>query len=195
MKNISYLWSEIDRGHVRLKGEVPTLSHFLFWYVLLNIGTMKEIKLTQGKVALIDDEDYDRLNQWRWYAWRCGNTYYAVRKKKNPTIFILMHRLILDTPSDMQVDHKDRNGLNNQKSNIRNCNNSDNQHNKIGWSKSGFKGVYLNTYKRKTIKFRAMIQNDGKYLHLGYYDTAEDAARAYDKAALIYFGEFARTNF
>jgi hypothetical protein len=70
MGNIYYIWSEIDRGHVRLKGEVPTLSHFLFWYILLNIGTMKEIKLNHGKVTLVDNDDFESLNQFKWYASR-----------------------------------------------------------------------------------------------------------------------------
>jgi hypothetical protein len=162
---------------------------------------MKEIKLSQqgkhkGKyVALVDDEDYEYLNQWRWRAWRCGNTHYVVRRERNPNKFIQMHRIILNTPDDMQVDHRDRNGLNNQKSNIRNCYNSDNQHNKISWAVSGFKGVYLNKYKMKSIRFRAMIQINRKTIHLGYFNTPEEAAKIYDKAAIENFGEFARTNF
>jgi hypothetical protein len=118
-----------------------------------------------------------------------------VRHEKNPTKFILMHREILNTPENMDVDHKNRNGLDNQRLNIRNCSNAENQHNKIGWGKLGLKGVYLNTYKMKSIRFRAVIQVNKKYIHLGYFNTAEEAAREYDKAAINYFGEFARTNY
>lgn len=163
---------------------------------------MKEIELgKQGSkhkgqfVALVDDEDFEYLNNFNWHAWKSGNVWYAIRKEKYPYRFILMHRVILNTPIGTQVDHADRNGLNNQKNNIRNCNSTENQHNKVGWSKSGFKGVYLVKYKTNPIRYRACIQINNKFIHLGYYNTAEEAAKEYDRVALLHFGSFARTNY
>lgn len=154
---------------------------------------MKEIKLTQGKVALVDDEDYEYLNQWFWQAHKHRNTCYAVRSEK---IFngkrpgIKMHRVILNTPSELQVDHKDHNGLNNQKYNLRNCTNSQNKMNVLPMSNTGYLGVY---YQNNLIRAKIRIQK--KSIHLGCFKTIEDAANAYDEAALKYFGEFANLNF
>ena len=85
---------------------------------------MKEIKLTQGKVALVDDEDFDMLNQYTWYGDKYAQT--TIERKS-----VQMHRLIMKTPRWMVVDHIDHNGLNNQKSNLRNCSQSANCKNKI----------------------------------------------------------------
>jgi hypothetical protein len=179
-----------------LKGEVPTLSHFLFWYILLNIGTMKEIKLTQGKVTLIDDEDYDYLSQWKWFAQKDGHTYYAKRnlRSKGVHTYPIMHRVIMNTPKGMEVDHIDHNGLNNQKSNLRNCTRSQNQMNVKPGGESKYLGVYYDK-KGKYKYIRAMIRINNKNIYLGVFSTEIEAARVYDAVAKKYKGEFANLNF
>jgi hypothetical protein len=153
---------------------------------------MKEIKLTQGKVALVDDEDFEYLNQWKWTAKQCGIFYYAVRRKKTDgkSIQYYMHRVILNTPTCLQVDHIDHDGLNNQKHNLRNCTCSQNRMNRIPRSKSGYLGVY---YVKHYIV--AQFPINGKMTHLGMFDTEELAAKKYDEYALKYYGEFANLNF
>jgi len=152
---------------------------------------MKEIPLTQGKFALVDKEDYEYLCQWKWYACKDHNTFYAqasIYKNGKPTT-IGMHRLILDAK---QIDHKDGNGLNNQKENLRPCNGHQNQANRRptkGTSK--YKGVYWN---KQCNKWKSRIQFNGKRIHLGLFDSEIEAAKAYDKAAKLHFGEFARFN-
>lgn len=151
----------------------------------------KEIVLTGGQVALVDEEDFDQLSQYTWKASRKGNTFYAERSEKKVTI--MMHREIMNAPSNMEVDHIDGNGLNNTKANLRLCSHTENMRNqKMAKSnKTGFKGV-MPYYKNG---FRAMIYFEGKSIHIGVYDTAEEAAKAYDRKAVELFGEFARTNF
>lgn len=159
---------------------------------------MKKIKLGKKDLyVLIDDDDYKLISKYKWHSQRSGNMIYAVSRNTTEdwNFRVLMHRFLLNAPVGIQVDHKNRNGLDNQRHNIRLCVSSENQYNKIGWSKSGFKGVGLNYYKMKSIRYRAYIQYNKKLIHLGYYNTAEDAARVYDIAAKKYFGEFAFTNF
>lgn len=145
---------------------------------------MKKIPLSQGKFALVDDADFEWLNQWSW----CYNKGYAVRNKKPRS----MARLLLDAPASMQVDHKNGDSLDNRRENIRLATQAENQHNRrvFAKNKSGYKGVDL-FHKR----WRAQIKFNNKKIYLGYYDTPEDAARAYDKAARLYFKEFASLNF
>ena len=151
---------------------------------------MKEIKLTQGKVALVDDEDFDWLNQWKWYAQKSRYTYYAARYNKKK--YILMHRLIMNTPSNMEVDHQDHNGLNCQKSNMRICTHSQNLKNHSKKNQSKYSGVYYNTLR---LCYQSSIYVNGKQIYLGYSETEKGAAILYDIAARKYFGEFANPNF
>lgn len=156
---------------------------------------MKEIKLTQGKVALIDDEDFDRVNSFKWFAVMHRSTFYARRIVKNNGIqkTIHMHRFIMNCPNDKQIDHIDGNGLNNIKSNLRTCTNNQNLCNR-GMNKnntSNYKGV---NYFRRDKKWRARITINGCEKHLGLFDTKEDAAQAYNIAAERYHGEFAKLN-
>lgn len=157
---------------------------------------MKTILLTQGKVALVDDEDYEYLNQWKWCANKIDNTYYAVRTIYKPKRQqILMHRVILNAPEGVEVDHINSNGLDNQKSNLRLCTRNENQrHQRLRKDNTiGFKGIYF--IKRNPQKpYYAYININSKRIHLGYYYTSKEAAQVYDKAALKYHKEFALTN-
>ena len=156
---------------------------------------MKEIQLTQGKVALVDDEDYEYLMQWKWYAAKSRKTYYAQRGR-NPNI--KMHRVLMNTPDDMQVDHIDHNGLNNQKSDMRNCTLIENNRNISARGRSKYLGVSFTSTRVKGKKYEyiaASIRVNRKAISLGNHKTEEAAARAYDEAAKKYFGEFANLNF
>lgn len=153
---------------------------------------MKLIKLTQGKFAQVDDWNYDELNGFKWYAHKHKNTYYAERNEMGKSI--LMHRVIMDTPDNMQVDHKDHNGLNCQEFNMRNCTHRQNGMNVIPRGKSKFKGVFIAYYKEKQY-FQTRIKINSNQIYLGSFKTEEDAARKYDEYAKIYHGEFANLNF
>jgi hypothetical protein len=159
---------------------------------------MFTVPLTRGKVAMIDDEDTERVLAHKWFAkwFKSGGRYYAGRYvyNKGKLKLILMHRFILDAPTGIEVDHKNMDGLDNRRSNIRLATHGENQHNKCAYrqNKSGFKGVHFN--KRRG-GFCAQIQHRKVPHYLGCFDTPEDAARAYDVAALALHGDFARINF
>lgn len=150
---------------------------------------MKEIPLTQGYTAQVDDEDYEYLSQFTW----CIGHGYATRRASAKLLCTRMHRIILNAPKNMQVDHIDGNPLNNQRSNLRLCTGAQNCCNKAhGGVKthSQYRGVSV-----RGSRFRARIHVDKKVAHVGYYDTEEKAARAYDAAAKKHYGEFAILNF
>lgn len=155
---------------------------------------MKLIPLTHGKFAKVDDDDYERLMQWKW---RWSPNGYAIRTggkgRKNRT-WIGMHNEVLSVPEGTLPDHKDGDGLNNQKDNLRPATNSQNQANaKISSrNKSGYKGVSWHSEGKCWV---AKIRADDKQHHLGLFLDPKDAALAYDEAARRLFGEFARTNF
>lgn len=159
---------------------------------------MKEIQLTQGMVALVDDADFDYLNQWKWSLCKIGNNNYAARSKKIPktrrSVSFRMHRIILDVPKGLYVDHIDGNGLNNQRSNLRICTNQDNARNQPARKNvtSQFKGV---GWHKDHNKWRAYITDMHKAIHIGMFKSEKEAALAYDKRAKELFGEFARLNF
>jgi len=142
---------------------------------------MKEIQLTQGKKALVDDEDFEYLCNWKWYACYARGTFYAAHKDD---IVIYMHRLIMKTPKGLQVDHTDHNGLNNQKSNLRNCLSRQNRQNSLGERK--YKGVYCAGTYGYIVRFRKR--------HIGTFKNEEDAARAYNEEAIKLYGEYACLN-
>lgn len=153
-----------------------------------------EISLTKGKVAIIDDADWDLVSGHRWRAVKGGNCYYAyanVRRADGSRTTIKMHRLLLGlTDTTIKTDHRDRNGLNNTRANIRACSNAQNMRNTGAYAnnKSGLKGVRLDN---RIGKWRAEIRVDGKWKWLGHHDTKEAAHEAYCRAAAELHGEFA----
>jgi hypothetical protein len=151
---------------------------------------MKEINLTRGQVTLVDDEDYEFLNQWKWFVLKLKDTSYALRHLNKDNRFIYMHRLIMNTPDELEVDHIDHNGLNNQKYNLRNCTHQQNLMNHKITGKSKYIGV---SYNGKYI--HAKIRANGKQIHLGNFKTEIEAALVYDQRAKEIFGEYANLNF
>lgn len=158
---------------------------------------MKEINLTQGKIALVDDEDFEYLNQWTWHAEKGRSTFYAKRTDYNSgkAKGVRMHTEILkfhNLHSKTQVDHKNHNGLDNRKENIRPASAGENNmnHNIKQKGSSKYKGV-VKHINNNTNSYRAAIQNK----NLGFYENEEDAAIAYDNAARELYGEFANLNF
>jgi hypothetical protein len=147
----------------------------------------KTIQLTRGMVAIVDDADYDFLNQWKWCSFKAGGKWYAFRGPG-----ILMHRLITGAPKEKDVDHRNGNGLDNRRKNLRVCSESQNAFNKNKYKNntSGFKGV-----ERRVNRWQATIRANNKRYYIGSFPTAEDAALAYDRAARELHGSFARLNF
>lgn len=154
---------------------------------------MKEIKLTQGFTAQVDDEDYEWLNQFKWCAHLETGNWYAIRQNwhNNKSGIIRMQRVILNAPYGLLTDHINRDTLDNRKCNLRLCSKAENSRNrKCTAHSSKFKGV---SWFKRDSNWRAYIGTPQK--HLGYFNTDQDAARAYDEVAKKYHGEFANLNF
>lgn len=156
---------------------------------------MKLLPLSQGKHAIVDEADYEWLSQWKWCAASFNGKWYAARMRRKPESGIaLMHREIMGAAAGEYTDHINGDGLDNRRENLRLCSHAQNMSNSRHRSnnKSGFRGVDRPNPKGR---WRAKITVNRRSIHLGYYDAKEEAARAYDEAAIRYFGEFARPNF
>lgn len=158
---------------------------------------MKTIPLTQGKVAIVDDEDFVRLNQWKWH---CTSKGYAARKITvgiGQQSIIYMHRVIMNAPANVEVDHRNEGSVNNRcdnrKMNLRLASASQNKHNRKKYrnNTSGYKGV---TFHKRDRRFHAQIEANGKHIFIGSFPTAKEAADKYDTVAKELHGKFARTN-
>lgn len=158
---------------------------------------MKTIPLTKGKRALVDDGDYERLSAFKWYASfkPASRSFYAERhrprseRNKGQPKIISMSEDLLGRRPGLIVDHRNRNTLDYQRTNLRWATRAQNQQNATRPSKLGIKGVRL-MWKR----FQAFITVNKKRIHLGTFDRPEEAAQAYNHAAQSHFGEFARLN-
>lgn len=159
---------------------------------------MKEIELTKGYVALVDDEDYETVSQYKWYTvvipespLRYANTKLPGSGKTG--LRTAMHRLLLD-PGELMVDHIDGDGLNNQRSNLRLVTHAQNMLNRRKHSSntSGYKGVY---WEPERGKWRCQVKVGGRVTRVGRFDDLLEAALAYDRVAKELHGEFARLNF
>tara|TARA_R110000744_G_scaffold208917_1_gene327734 strand:+ start:308 stop:859 length:552 start_codon:yes stop_codon:yes gene_type:complete len=173
-----------------------------------HIRLWKSINELSNKVSIVDDEDYDRVveavtnyrkdgslwkNTGKWYAWASSSgKFYAVNGNRHQSI----HRVVMNAPNGMDVDHINGDALDNRKENLRICTRSENCWNKKvrSDSKSGFKGVYV----RPNNRYYAYIgdpDRKSRHISLGTYGTPEEAARAYDKKATELHGEYAVLNF
>lgn len=155
---------------------------------------MRQIPLTRGLYALVDDEDYAEFGGYNWQAVPKGNgNYYAKRSHWDGTkeSTVLMHRQVTNCPKGMQVDHIDGNGLNNCRSNLRICTSAQNNTNSRRSNSKQYRGVFR--YLKNG--WRCGIRANGSRIDKYGFTTAEDAARAYDELARRHHGEFARLNF
>lgn len=154
---------------------------------------MKEIQISKGYVALVDDADFERVNAVKWYASEKEQTVYARRSARARQKAVLMHRYILNLNDDIHVDHRDGNGLNNQRLNLRTATRAQNMSNRGAQrdNKSGFKGVL----KTRSGRWQAAIRCRRAYYYIGLFDDPVQAAKAYDGKALELHGEFAYLNF
>lgn len=170
------------------KGPMPAKSR------ILQEGALAWVELSQGLWAVIDADDIGLIEHACWSAHRIGATHYAVSRisfRGLPKRQMMMHRVILDDPEGLVVDHLNMHGLDNRRCNLRACTNAQNMQNSGRNSRNttGFKGVHFNTADKK---FVAMIRVGGRKRYLGRFDEAETAFAVYVEAARKIHGEFAR---
>jgi len=158
---------------------------------------VKIISLTQGKVALVDDEDYEELNKNKWCAWKNSDgTFYAVRgvRKNKKMIIFRMHREIMNAKHGEEVDHINHDGLDNRRCNLRICTHSQNLRNckQHKNNTSGLRGV---SWDIRANKWRGHICKNNKTIYLGLFSDKIEAGHMVDQYAMELFGEFAVLNF
>ena len=151
----------------------------------------RKIPLSRGLVAIVDEDDYEWLSRWRWHATCRG---YAARNKPKPERgLIFMHREILELPEGLQGDHINGDKIDNRRCNLRPATDAENHRNRPlrADNSSGFKGVRRRSDCNRWV---AEISVGGRYLYLGLFESAVEAARAYNAAAVLHYGEFAWLN-
>lgn len=179
--------------------ERPSVFVVLLYRRLRYGYPFRRIRLTQNKYAIVDPEDYNRLSKHKWYAAKGHHTFYAVRGKwskiRERRFELRMHRVIMNAPAHLYVDHINHNGLDNRKANLRlaTCEQSVCNRKKFArLSTSKYKGI---SWHSSTQKWCACIQTNNTKIHLGSFDSETEAAKTYDKAARQYHKEFASLNF
>lgn len=155
---------------------------------------MRFVALTRGQVALVDDEDFEAVSRHRWHARVSGSLFYAQRTTPRPhKTEVSMHREIMSAVRGQEIDHINRDGLDNRKANLRfvtRQQNNANMRGRVGTSQ--FKGVCWSAYHHK---WQAQIRRNGRNQTIGRFNTERAAAVAYDAAAFAQFGEYAWLNF
>lgn len=153
---------------------------------------MKEIPLTKGKVAFVDDEDFEYLNQFKWQLLSGRAVRFVIINRKKR--LIMMHRDLLQLKDPkVKIDHINHNQLDNRKLNLRCCNQQQNMLNVSSHSDSSSKYLGVH-FQKQTKKWRAMIKVNGKSKHIGLFNEELEAAKAYNKMAIAIHGEFANLN-
>lgn len=158
---------------------------------------IKQIPLSRGLFAIVDGDDFEYLNQWKWY---CSATGYAIRKEwlgningKRTSKVIRMHRFVSLPQDGLSADHINGNKLDNRRGNLRNCTHKNNMRNihKLKPHSSKYKGVSWDRFREK---WKANITVDAQSIYLGRFTSEEDAATAYNFAAIKQYGEYAKLN-
>ncbi len=187
-----------DRLSGRKTGHPDRSSAQLFQDTITGDSIMRQIPLTQGKFAIVDDEDFEWLNQWKWCAdkQKGRDRFYASRniydgRRQHTTG---MHRVIMQARKGQEIDHINGNGLDNRRCNLRFCTHRQNCMNQLPQKEtsSQYKGV---CWDKQYNKWRVVIKDETRMVFLGLYDSEIKAAKIYDKAAKELFGEFANLNF
>ena len=160
---------------------------------------MRTIPLTQGKVAIVDEEDFEILNEFKWTAQKDHGypRWYAIRKEEQNNgkwKLIIMHRQILNAPHKVYVDHINHDGLDNRKHNLRLCTSSQNQKNR-GLQKNNTSGLNGVSFDKRKKKWYAYVIKSKHQISLGFFYDKDEAGRVVDKKAKELFGEFALLNF
>jgi len=171
----------------------------VMWYRKRKYGeAFRRIDLGEGEFTIVDAADYYRYGKFKWSVVGTGKNLYAVRNVKvgpKLTTITRLHREIMNAPRGLLVDHRNNDGLDNRRSNLRLATHSQNQCNKRktgSKTSSRFRGVY---FDKRRMLWQAYIRYNGKRIYLGKFDDEIEAARAYDRAAREYHKEFAKLNF
>jgi len=172
----------------------------LLLYRRLRYGyAFRLIRMEQPRYAKVDPADYERLRKYEWFTKKGKNSFYALRHtsggKRQKEGVIYLHQEIIKVPKGMMVDHINHDGMDNRRSNIRAATRAQNMRNRgkrSGSRSSKYKGV---SWKKQTRKWQATITFERKRIYLGCYHSEIEAAKAYDRAAMKYHGEFASLNF
>jgi len=181
------------------------VCRFSIWLLLLyrrirHGYAFRRIPLTQGKFAIVDQQDYERLAKYKWHAARHGRSCYAQRgtgsakSGKRKKHLVMMHREILNVGEDKLIDHKNHNGLDNRRANLRAATWEENCWNKRkpkAHCSSRYKGVM---WDKRRGKWQAQIGYKSKKIFIGYFEDEKSAARAYDTKARELFGDYASLN-
>jgi len=193
------------RGQIKASLHIfDWLEDVLVWPVLLyrrlRYGyAFRLIRMAQPRYAKVDPADYKRLRGYEWFSRKGGNSFYARRHpasgKAAKQVLMYMHQEITEVPEGMVVDHINYDGMDNRRANLRAATRSQNlchRRKRSGATQSKYKGIY---WKKRNRKWEAMITFQRKKIYLGYFRDEIDAAKAYDRAARKYHGEFASLNF